>query len=114
MCSPHLIPVAPITISICSNVYSHFSVLFRSNHWATLDSYYFVLKQFILMVVNSGYMSPEYAMEGNFSVKSDVFSFGVLILEIVSGRRNNHLYHLDRPLNLIGYVSLLLLILCHL
>ncbi|CAL9124505.1 unnamed protein product, partial [Musa acuminata var. zebrina] len=26
-----------------------------------------------------GYMSPEYAMDGIFSVKSDVFSFGVLI-----------------------------------
>ncbi|XP_059656944.1 G-type lectin S-receptor-like serine/threonine-protein kinase CES101 [Cornus florida] len=50
-----------------------------------------------------GYMSPEYAMEGNFSVKSDVFSFGVLVLEIVSGRKNTSFYHLDRPLNLIGY-----------
>ncbi|XP_042483183.1 putative receptor-like protein kinase At4g00960 [Macadamia integrifolia] len=36
-----------------------------------------------------GYMSPEYAMEGIFSVKSDVFSFGVILLEIVSGKRNN-------------------------
>ncbi|KAM3381237.1 hypothetical protein P3S68_006810 [Capsicum galapagoense] len=36
-----------------------------------------------------GYMAPEYAMEGLFSAKSDVFSFGVLILEIVSGRKNN-------------------------
>ncbi|CAL5409660.1 unnamed protein product [Camellia sinensis] len=36
-----------------------------------------------------GYMAPEYAMHGQFSVKSDVFSFGVLILEIVSGQRNN-------------------------
>ncbi|CAL9757718.1 unnamed protein product, partial [Musa acuminata subsp. burmannicoides] len=26
-----------------------------------------------------GYMSPEYAMDGIFSVKSDVFSFGVLV-----------------------------------
>ncbi|KAK1375047.1 putative bulb-type lectin domain-containing protein [Heracleum sosnowskyi] len=50
-----------------------------------------------------GYMSPEYAMEGTFSVKSDVFSFGVLVLEIVSGRKNNSFYNLDRPLNLIGY-----------
>nr|KYP32785.1 Cysteine-rich receptor-like protein kinase 11 [Cajanus cajan] len=35
-----------------------------------------------------GYMSPEYAMLGQFSVKSDVFSFGVIILEIISGKRN--------------------------
>ncbi|KAL4585480.1 hypothetical protein LXL04_010101 [Taraxacum kok-saghyz] len=33
---------------------------------------------------DSGYMSPEYAMHGNFSTKSDVFSFGVLVLEIIS------------------------------
>ncbi|XP_042488815.1 putative receptor-like protein kinase At4g00960 [Macadamia integrifolia] len=36
-----------------------------------------------------GYMAPEYALHGLFSVKSDVFSFGVLILEIVSGRKNS-------------------------
>nr|CAJ86027.1 B0808H03.4 [Oryza sativa] len=31
-----------------------------------------------------GYMSPEYAMDGAFSVKSDTYSFGVILLEIVS------------------------------
>ncbi|GAB2298803.1 hypothetical protein Dimus_032881 [Dionaea muscipula] len=36
-----------------------------------------------------GYMAPEYALHGLFSVKSDVFSFGVLVLEIISGQRNN-------------------------
>ncbi|KAL8112895.1 hypothetical protein AgCh_020268 [Apium graveolens] len=36
-----------------------------------------------------GYMAPEYAMYGQFSVKSDVFSFGILVLEIVSGQKNN-------------------------
>ncbi|KAJ9169039.1 hypothetical protein P3X46_020508 [Hevea brasiliensis] len=36
-----------------------------------------------------GYMSPEYVTFGNFSVKSDVFSFGVLILEIISSKRNS-------------------------
>ncbi|KAF3453296.1 hypothetical protein FNV43_RR03736 [Rhamnella rubrinervis] len=35
-----------------------------------------------------GYVSPEYAMDGNFSDKSDVFSFGIILLEILSGRRN--------------------------
>ncbi|XP_059436718.1 G-type lectin S-receptor-like serine/threonine-protein kinase At1g11410 [Corylus avellana] len=51
-----------------------------------------------------GYMSPEYAMEGLYSIKSDVFSYGVLILEIISGKRNNY-YHIGSPsLSLIGYV----------
>ena len=52
----------------------------------------------------SGYMSPEYAMEGIFSGKSDVFSFGVLMLEIISGRRNNSFHVGHRALNLVGYV----------
>ncbi|TVU34174.1 hypothetical protein EJB05_16004, partial [Eragrostis curvula] len=34
-----------------------------------------------------GYMAPEYFFGNTFSVKSDVFSFGVLVLEIVSGRK---------------------------
>ncbi|CAL5344742.1 unnamed protein product [Camellia sinensis] len=50
-----------------------------------------------------GYMSPEYAMEGLFSIKSDVFSFGVLLLEIISGRKNNS-YNQDNFVNLIGHV----------
>lgn len=38
-----------------------------------------------------GYMAPEYVMHGHISVKIDVFSFGVLVLEIISGHRNNSL-----------------------
>ena len=37
----------------------------------------------VLLLEFSGYMSPEYAIEGRFSEKSDVFGFGVLLLEIV-------------------------------
>ncbi|KAL4310384.1 hypothetical protein GQ457_01G051960 [Hibiscus cannabinus] len=36
-----------------------------------------------------GYMAPEYAMQGQFSGKSDVFSFGVLVLEILSGQKSS-------------------------
>ncbi|XP_059441321.1 G-type lectin S-receptor-like serine/threonine-protein kinase At4g27290 isoform X2 [Corylus avellana] len=50
-----------------------------------------------------GYMSPEYAMHGQYSVKSDVFSFGVLILEIVSGKKNRGFCHPDNQLNLLGH-----------
>ncbi|XP_050260561.1 G-type lectin S-receptor-like serine/threonine-protein kinase At4g03230 [Quercus robur] len=49
-----------------------------------------------------GYMSPEYALEGLFSIKSDVFSFGVLLLEIVSGRKNTGFYQTD-SFHLLGY-----------
>ncbi|EOY10121.1 S-domain-1 13-like protein [Theobroma cacao] len=42
---------------------------------------------------SSGYMSPEYAMEGHFSEKFDVFSYGVLLLEIINGRRNTSFYN---------------------
>ncbi|CAI9087738.1 OLC1v1021886C1 [Oldenlandia corymbosa var. corymbosa] len=34
-------------------------------------------------------MAPEYALQGLFSVKLDVFSFGVLVLEIISGKKNS-------------------------
>nr|CAB3494151.1 unnamed protein product [Digitaria exilis] len=50
-----------------------------------------------------GYMSPEYAMDGVFSTKSDVFSFGVLVLEIVSGKKNRGFYHTELDLNLLRY-----------
>ncbi|EHA8586874.1 Receptor-like serine/threonine-protein kinase SD1-8 [Cocos nucifera] len=50
-----------------------------------------------------GYMSPEYAMDGIFSVKSDVFSFGVLVLEIISGKKNRGVYLSHHHVNLLGH-----------
>ncbi|XP_076926269.1 G-type lectin S-receptor-like serine/threonine-protein kinase At4g27290 [Bidens hawaiensis] len=49
-----------------------------------------------------GYMSPKYAVDGIFSVKSDVFSFGVLVLEIVSGKRNRGFTEQEHN-NLMGH-----------
>ncbi|CAI9087669.1 OLC1v1021801C2 [Oldenlandia corymbosa var. corymbosa] len=56
-----------------------------------------------------GYMAPEYAMEGLFSVKTDVYSFGILLLEIVTGRRNIGFRSTDNS-SVIGYVRSLSLI----
>ncbi|XP_019162737.1 PREDICTED: putative receptor-like protein kinase At4g00960 isoform X2 [Ipomoea nil] len=50
-----------------------------------------------------GYMAPEYAMHGQFSVKSDVFSFGVLVLEILSGQKNNCFKNGESVQDLLSY-----------
>ncbi|KAF8669214.1 hypothetical protein HU200_051544 [Digitaria exilis] len=50
-----------------------------------------------------GYMSPEYAMEGLFSVRSDVYSFGILVLEIVSGQKNSSFHHMEGTINIVGH-----------
>ncbi|KAG5622822.1 hypothetical protein H5410_008040 [Solanum commersonii] len=50
-----------------------------------------------------GYMAPEYAMHGQFSVKSDVFSFGVLVLEILSGQKNTCFRNEESVENLLNY-----------
>ena len=59
------------------------------------------------MFICSGYMAPEYAMHGQFSVKSDVFSFGVLVLEIVSGQKNNCFRNGESVEDLVSCVSIL-------
>lgn len=41
---------------------------------------------YIGLVPCRGYLAPEYIMGGQLTMKADVYSFGVLILEIVSGQ----------------------------
>uniref|UniRef100_A0A2N9J0Z6 Cysteine-rich receptor-like protein kinase 10 n=1 Tax=Fagus sylvatica TaxID=28930 RepID=A0A2N9J0Z6_FAGSY len=50
-----------------------------------------------------GYMAPEYAMEGVYSIKSDVFSFGVLLLEIITGKKNAGFHQSKRAPSLLAY-----------
>ncbi|KAK9025804.1 hypothetical protein V6N11_038659 [Hibiscus sabdariffa] len=50
-----------------------------------------------------GYMSPEYVLDGLFSMKSDVFSFGVLVMEIVAGKKNRGFSHPEHDHNLLGH-----------
>lgn len=51
-------------------------------------------------------MSPEYIMSGHFSTRSDVFSFGVLAIEIISGKKNWGFHHPDHDMNLLGHVRI--------
>ncbi|KAG8080245.1 hypothetical protein GUJ93_ZPchr0007g4671 [Zizania palustris] len=51
-----------------------------------------------------GYMAPEYMLRGNYSVKSDAFSFGVMVLEIVTGRKNNDFYNSQQSEDLLTTV----------
>ncbi|KAL8108456.1 G-type lectin S-receptor-like serine/threonine-protein kinase At4g27290 isoform X2 [Apium graveolens] len=57
----------------------------------------------VRVVGTYGYMAPEYAIEGLFSIKSDSYSFGVLLLEIVSGKKIRQFYNSKDNLNLLGH-----------
>ncbi|KAB2041636.1 hypothetical protein ES319_D02G161200v1 [Gossypium barbadense] len=50
-----------------------------------------------------GYIAPEYAVHGIFSFKSDVYSYGVLTLEIVGGKTNSSFYNLESAESLLSY-----------
>ena len=63
----------------------------------------------LLVMPCSGYMSPEYAMHGEFSVKSDVYNFGVLVLEIITGKKNSNFYESEVSEDLLSYVSVKLM-----
>jgi hypothetical protein len=58
-----------------------------------------------------GYMAPEYALRGQLTEKADVFSFGVLVLEIISGRKNQglpqHMEFLNETVWLMSLSSLM-------
>ena len=55
-------------------------------------------------------MAPEYALRGNYSVKSDAFSFGVTVLEIITGRKNSAIYNGGKPDDLLDTVSVISLL----
>ncbi|KAJ4980329.1 hypothetical protein NE237_031166 [Protea cynaroides] len=59
----------------------------------------------MIIVGTRGYIAPEYAMNGIFSVKSDVFSFGVMVLEIINGEQNKGFYYVDSESILLAHVS---------
>ncbi|GJT75102.1 retrovirus-related pol polyprotein from transposon TNT 1-94 [Tanacetum coccineum] len=75
-------------VSVATNNFSEDNKIgqggFGSVYQMTSDS----VKRLSRGLWTSGYMAPEYVMHGEFSVKLDVFSFGVLVLEIITGQAN--------------------------
>ncbi|CAA3000186.1 LRR receptor-like serine threonine- kinase FEI 1 [Olea europaea subsp. europaea] len=56
-----------------------------------------------------GYLAPEYMQSGRATEKTDVYSFGVLVLEIVSGSRPTDASFIEKGLNIVGWVCLFIL-----
>lgn len=52
-----------------------------------------------------GYLAPEYALLGQLTKKADVYSFGVLILEIISARSSSKAAFGEDLLVLVEWVS---------
>jgi serine/threonine protein kinase len=57
------------------------------------------------LVVDISYMALEYTMHRLFSVQYDVFSFGVLVLEMISGQKHSYFRIRGDVEDLLSYVS---------
>ncbi|OEL37153.1 Serine/threonine-protein kinase PBS1, partial [Dichanthelium oligosanthes] len=50
-----------------------------------------------------GYCAPEYALTGQLTIKSDIYSFGVVFLEIITGRRPHDSYRPPEEQDLVAW-----------
>ncbi|KAF3773550.1 hypothetical protein EJ110_NYTH55081 [Nymphaea thermarum] len=85
-----------IAVNFCVFVYTHFP------HQNRVKTEILTFAKFSFC---SGYMSPEYAMQDRFSIRSEIFSFGILLSEIVSGKMNASFFQSELHLNLVGYID---------
>lgn len=53
-----------------------------------------------------GYCAPEYAMSGKLTLKSDIYSFGVVLLELITGRRAIDSSRRQGEQNLVSWVNI--------
>jgi len=51
-----------------------------------------------------GYCAPEYAMSGKLTLKSDIYSFGVVLLELITGRKAMDVNRRPREQSLVAWV----------
>lgn len=52
-----------------------------------------------------GYCAPEYAMSGKLTLKSDIYSFGVVMLELITGKKAIDCSKRPGEQNLVSWVS---------
>ncbi|GKU95957.1 hypothetical protein SLEP1_g9251 [Rubroshorea leprosula] len=55
-----------------------------------------------------GYLAPEYMVSGRATEKTDVYSFGVLMLEVLSGKRPTDASFIEKGLNIVGWLNFLI------
>ncbi|XP_064958737.1 LRR receptor-like serine/threonine-protein kinase FEI 1 isoform X3 [Musa acuminata AAA Group] len=55
-----------------------------------------------------GYLAPEYMQSGRATEKTDVYSFGVLVLEVLSGKRPTDSSFIEKGLNIVGWLNFLM------
>ncbi|KAI4333764.1 hypothetical protein L6164_018530 [Bauhinia variegata] len=91
------------TIAIATNNFSFCNILGEGGYGPVYKGSLPNGQHIAVKRLANGYMSPEYALHGNFSIKSDVFSFGAIILEIISGRKNRDFSDPHHHLNLLGH-----------
>ena len=58
-----------------------------------------------IVVGTLGYMAPEYVMHRSLTTKVDVFSFGVVLLEMLSGRKPSHVYENNEDWVMVDFVK---------
>ncbi|KAL8154490.1 hypothetical protein AgCh_000012 [Apium graveolens] len=54
-----------------------------------------------------GYLAPEYMQSGRATEKTDVYSFGVLVLEVLSGKRPTDASFIEKGFNIVGWLNFL-------
>ena len=56
------------------------------------------------------YLAPEYALSGKLAEKADIFSFGVMLLELITGCRPLGSHHTFMEVSLVEWVSIMTLL----
>ena len=95
-----------ISTRVAGTLYSFLSPLSLSLYLYV----FFCTNRSFLYFLLRGYMAPEYATRGYLTDKADVCSFGVVALEIVSGKSNTNYRPKEEYLFLLDWVTFIILL----